>query len=172
MALEVDGRHTPLVLTGVQFPSRGEMNEGTGAIRLDLAAQTALGEAGEHQLCFRNDHMPDLGVSLANALVPAADTIKITKQQRDQLQHELRVNFGVLLSSDTRAWPRRTARFLLALCLALLLSQWKRLRSFFGAPSQPLSRMNIKSEWKGRFLIFRNLIVGMIFLSIFNWLQR
>ena len=121
VALEVDGRRTPLALTGVRFPSRREMNEGTGAIRLDLAAEAALGAASEHQLSFRNDHLPELGVYLVNALVPTTDAIKITGQQRDALQHVLQVDFRVL-SVDTRAWPRWTGVLLFGLCLALLLS--------------------------------------------------
>ena len=129
IALEVDGRRAPLALTGVQFPSRREMNEGIGAIRLTLAAEAALGLAGEHQLSFRNDHLPELGVYLANALVPTTEAIKITGQQRDALQHGLQVDFRVL-SADARAWPRWTGVLLFGLCLTLLLSQWKRLHGF------------------------------------------
>src|SRR6266550_1097659 len=72
IALEVDGRRTPLALMGIQFPSRREMNEGSGAIRLDLWAEGALGaisKGGEHQLSFRNGHLPKLSVYLVNALV-------------------------------------------------------------------------------------------------------
>jgi hypothetical protein len=32
--------------------------------------------AGEHRLSFRNDHLPEFSVYLANALVPATDAIK------------------------------------------------------------------------------------------------
>jgi nickel/cobalt transporter (NicO) family protein len=128
-ALEVDGRRTPLALAGVQFPSRREMNEGLGAIRLTLAAEAGLDATGEHQLAFRNDHLPELGVYLANPLVPTTDAIKITGQQRDELQYRLQVNFQVL-SADGRAWPRWAGVLLLGLCLALLLPLWKRLRSF------------------------------------------
>ena len=39
IALEVDGRRAPLALTGVEFPSRREMHDGSGAIRLDLRAE-------------------------------------------------------------------------------------------------------------------------------------
>jgi hypothetical protein len=92
-----------------------------------------LGAAGEHQLSFRNDHLPKLGVYLANALVPETDAIKITGQQHDALQHELQVNF-LVLSPDARAWPRRIGVLLFGLCLALLLTQWKRLRGFFAPP--------------------------------------
>jgi hypothetical protein len=127
IVLEVDGRRAPLALTGVQFPSRREMNEGNGAIRLDLAAVAALGTAGEHQLSFRNDHLPELGVYLANALVPTTEAIRITGQQRDALQHGLQVDFR-LLSANARAWPRWAGVLLLGVCLALLFPQWKRLR--------------------------------------------
>ncbi len=125
ISLEVDGRRAPLALTGVQFPSRREMSEGAGAIRLNLAAEADFGAAGEHQLTFRNNHMPELGVYLANALVPTTDAIKITGQQRDTLQHELRVDFRVIYAG-ARAWSRWTGVSLLSLCLALLFLRWKR----------------------------------------------
>lgn len=130
LALEVDGRRTPLALASVQFPARREMNEGIGALRLHLAAEAALGAAGEHRLAFRNDHLPELGVYLANALVPTTAAIKITGQQRDALQHELQIDFRVL-AADAHAWPRWTGVLLFGLCLALLLLQWQRLRSFW-----------------------------------------
>lgn len=136
VALEVDGRPAPLALTEVQFPSRREMNEGIGAIRLDLAAEAAMDVAGEHQLSFRNDHLPELGVYLANALVPTTEAIKISGQQRDALQHGLQVDFRVI-SADARAWPHWTgvllfglALLLFGLFLALLFSPGRRLRSF------------------------------------------
>lgn len=145
IAFEMDSQPTPLTLTGVQFPSRREMQEGIGAIRLNLATETALGSAGEHQISFRNDHFPELGVYLVNALVPAADAIKITRQQRDQLQHELRVDFGVL-PADTSVWPCRISLLVFILSLtALLLSQWKRLRRFLGAQSPHQVRIDVKS---------------------------
>ncbi|MBO0726028.1 MAG: hypothetical protein J2P52_10545 [Blastocatellia bacterium] len=129
VALEVDGRRTPLTLTGIQFPSRREMNEGVGAIRLDLAAEADFGAGGAHQLTFRNDHLPELGVYMANALVPTTDAIKITGQLRDALQRGLQVDFRAS-SADGRAWSRWTGVLLFGLCLALLLPRWKRLRRF------------------------------------------
>ena len=128
ITLEIDGRRAPLVLMGVRFPSRQAMNEGVGAIRLDLASEAALSTAGEHQISIRNEHLPELGVYMANALVPTTDAIKITGQQRDALQHGLRVDFRVL-SVDPRAWPRWTTVLLFGLCLTVLLPQWKRLRA-------------------------------------------
>jgi hypothetical protein len=94
LALEIDGRRVPLALTGVQFPARTEMSRGEGVIRLTLAAEAPL-SGGEHRLSFRNDHQPGLGVYLANVLVPANESIKVTQQKRDPLQHGLLVYFRV-----------------------------------------------------------------------------
>ena len=131
IALEMDGRRVPLALTGIQFPSRREMKEGVGAIRLDLAAEAALGTAGEHQLSFRNDHLPELGVYLVNALVPTTSEIKISGQTRDPLQREMRLSFHVtthVTPADTDGpWPW-TGVLMLCLCLVLLFPLWKRLR--------------------------------------------
>lgn len=128
ISLEVDGRHTPLELLNIQFPLRREMNEGNGAIRLTLAAASVIGTASEHQLSFRNDHLPEFGVYLANALVPSMEEIKITGQNRDALQHELQINFQAKPKA-THGWPRWTVVLILSLCLALLLPQLKRIRS-------------------------------------------
>jgi hypothetical protein len=129
IALEVDGRRAPLALTGIEFPSRREMNEGVGAIRLNLAAAAASSAAGGHQLFFRNDHLPELGAYMANALVPATDAIKITGQQRDELQQRLQVDFHVLPAAAS-ALPRWIVAALFGLCLALLFLLGKRLRGF------------------------------------------
>jgi nickel/cobalt transporter (NicO) family protein len=127
VALEVDGRRAPLALTGVQFPSRREMNEGVGAIRLGLAAEAALGAAGAHQLSFRNDHLPELGVYLVNALVPTTSEIKISGQARDPLQREMRLSFHGD-PADTRGLRPWTGVLMLGLCLALFFSRGKHLR--------------------------------------------
>ena len=119
IALEVDGRRAPLALTRVQFPARGEMSEGLGAIRLDLAAEAALGAVGEHQLSFRNDHLPELGVYLVNALAPTTNEIRIGEQARDPLQRELRLSFHVT-PSDTPGLRPWVGVLMLCLCLGLL----------------------------------------------------
>jgi hypothetical protein len=135
VTLEVDGRRAPLALKGIEFPSRREMNEGVGAIRFDLAAEADLGTAGEHRLSFRNDHLPELGAYLVNALFPATDVFKITGQQRDTLQHALRVDF-IATSPESPTWPRRLGVLLSALLLALLLTRWKRLRELLTTSTQ------------------------------------
>lgn len=135
-AFEVDGQRTPLTLAGVRFPSRFEMNEGNGAIRLSLAAKSAFGTAGKHQLFFRNDHFPEFGVYLANALVPATNEIKITGQERDAFQRGLRINFQATPSTthERQYW---IGFLLLGLCLALYFSA--RLPALYKLPRVPLA---------------------------------
>ena len=127
VALEVDGRRAALALKGVEFPSRREMKEGVGAIRLDLAAGADLSAAGGHRLSFRNEHLPELSVYLINALVPTTGEIKLGAQERDPLQREMRLSFRVN-PADTRVPPPWVRVFLLCLCLAPLYPLRKYLR--------------------------------------------
>lgn len=131
VALEVDGRRVPLTLTEREFPSRREMDEGVGAIRLDLTADAELSTAGEHRLSFRNDHLPELGVYLVNALVPSTSELKIDGQERDPLQREMRLSFRVT-PTGTRGPRLWMGVLMLCLCLVLLIPQWKRLRRVGG----------------------------------------
>jgi hypothetical protein len=129
LALEVDGRRAPLALIGIDFPSRSEMNQGIGAIRLDLAADAPLSAAGEHQLVFRNEHLPELGAYLVNALIPTSREIKIGGQERDPYQREMRLSFHV--NPTPAGGPRPWAVVLmLCVCLVLLFPQWKYLRRY------------------------------------------
>lgn len=118
---------TPLTLTDIQFPAQSEMREGLGTIRLTLEASATLSTAG--QLYFRNNHLPELGVYLVNALMPATNEIKINGQERDALQREMRLSFD-LTSVDTVRQRTWTVGVILILCLVLLVPGWKQLRSF------------------------------------------
>jgi len=124
LTLELDQRRLPLALTATQFPARSEMKEGVGVIRFDLAAPAVL-SAGDHQLAFRNNYLSELGVYQANALVPATESIKITAQERDAQQHELRLHVRVAASATSPVWP---GVLLGGACLTLLAGAWYRYR--------------------------------------------
>jgi hypothetical protein len=94
IVLEVDGRRQHLNLSRCEFPSFREMSSGLGVIRIEARAAWEP-TRGEHLLFYRNNHMPDLGAYLVNALVPATPKIEITTQQRDPLQREFRLGFKV-----------------------------------------------------------------------------
>jgi hypothetical protein len=85
--------------------------------RLRVAAATPSLSAGAHRLSFRNGHHPDIGVYLANALVPADDRVAVTGQQRDVDQRELVIAFELRADQPdaVRWWMLRGAGVLLAL---------------------------------------------------------
>ncbi len=94
MHLEVDGRALHLDLVSTQFPSFEDMRNGTGVIRIEARAAWA-SVPGRHSLFYQNNHRPDLGAYLVNALVPASSQIQITDQQRDFKQRAIRLEFRV-----------------------------------------------------------------------------
>ena len=87
----------PLKLTtiGAALPTIQEMRAGVGVIRLKASAPVEGLSAGNHVLSLTNNHLPTISVYLMNALVPKDSTIKITKQSRDELQKNSRLEFGV-----------------------------------------------------------------------------
>ena len=107
LSLELDNRPLPLTLTSLAFPSRAELKTGDSAIILAFSADTTFIPSTDHQLTFRNNHLPTLSVYNANTLIPT-DPIKITTQQRDPLQRELTVHFNTPPSTTAptpTAWP-------------------------------------------------------------------
>lgn len=92
VVLEVDGERRPVFLASEEFPSFQEMSAGIGVIRIEACAPWA-GLPGRHSLFFRNDHRPELGVYLVNALVPESPDIELAGQHRDTLQREFRLLF-------------------------------------------------------------------------------
>ena len=101
IVLEVDGKPGHLDLVSAHFPSFEEMNAGTGVIRIEAHARWT-GGAGQHSLFYRNNHMPELGAYLVNALVPAGPEIEILDQHRDPLQREFRLGFRVAVGDFRR----------------------------------------------------------------------
>jgi hypothetical protein len=105
MTLEIDGRSLPLEIVNRQFPSSESVMKGEGTVRLELAATTPALASGAHRLLFRNAHRPDIGVYLANALVPSSPHVTLSVQRRDINQRELSVDF--VLAGTSAEWLNR-----------------------------------------------------------------
>jgi len=102
--LEVDDHSLPLVLTGTRFPAEDAVLRGEGTIRLELSAAVPPLAAGAHRVFYRNDHHGNIGVYLANALVPENDRVAIGAQRRDGNQRELVIEYKL---HDEAARPFR-----------------------------------------------------------------
>lgn len=105
LTLELDNHPLPLTLTSVTFPSRAELKTGDAPILLALSADIPLSASTDHQLTFRNNHLPTLSVYNANPLLPTTTSIAISSQQRDPLQRELTIHFKTLPSTARPATP-------------------------------------------------------------------
>src|SRR5439155_22322881 len=58
-----------------------------------------------HSLSYQNNHRPDLGAYLVNALLPKNRDIEITEQHRDFLQRGIRLTFNVKSPVDRSTLP-------------------------------------------------------------------
>ncbi len=103
VSLEVDGKPCALKLVRATFPPRPEMQDGEGTIRLRAVAKVRRLRTGAHELIFRNQHLPEISVYLANALAPDTRIIHITRQARDERQQEYRLLFEVDSASSVHA---------------------------------------------------------------------
>ena len=101
LTLEVDGKPQSIKLVRATFPDRAEMEAGEGTIHLQVSANTSPLKPGQHELRFRNGHLPKLSVYLVNALVPKDKRIQIMRQDRDVPQREYRLSFEVKAVSTT-----------------------------------------------------------------------
>jgi hypothetical protein len=95
LSLDVDGIPLTARVTSSVLPPVAAVLAGEGTIRIQLAAPLPRMEAGAHHLRFRNGHRPDVGVYMANALVPANDRIAVTDQSRDADQRMIDVEYQV-----------------------------------------------------------------------------
>jgi len=81
--LDVDAAPISAALVSSAFPDVAALRGGEGPIRVVLLASLPPLGPGRHQIRYRNAHRADIGVYLANALVPASDRVAINGQQRD-----------------------------------------------------------------------------------------
>jgi hypothetical protein len=102
LQLEVDGQPLPLELIDHRFPTVQAIFKGEGTIQLQLAATVPSLPAGGHRVSYRNAHHPDIGVYLANALVPASARVAVLAQRRDAAQRELVVEYVLRGDAETR----------------------------------------------------------------------
>jgi len=91
----LDEKVLTLRLVDTSFPTLHEVKAGVGVIRIKADASIGKLSAGSHAFSLTNTHLPAISVYLVNALVPKDSAIKITKQTRDELQKDYRLEFGV-----------------------------------------------------------------------------
>ena len=104
LLLRLDDKVSALQLVEASFATVLEMQSGVGVIRLKASAQSNTLTAGKHSLYLTNAHLPLISVYLVNALTPKTPAVQITKQTRDELQKEYRLEFEIV--ADARRVSR------------------------------------------------------------------
>jgi hypothetical protein len=91
--MSVDGTSIRMQPAGLIFPEREMVRRGEGTIHLRYNAALPRLLDGEHHLVFQNRYRDDIGVYLANALLPDTDRIAVVAQRRDFTQRDLTIDF-------------------------------------------------------------------------------
>ncbi|HEY2435087.1 MAG TPA: hypothetical protein VGI12_20625 [Vicinamibacterales bacterium] len=141
-ALELDGR--PLARQLLEDRPAGEeaMTQGEGTLRLRWTAALPTLAAGTHRLRFINAHHTDIGVYLANVMVPSSSRVAITGQDRDIDQRHFTVEYEVRGGGGARPAILAAAigGVLAAAALAAPLVRRRRVRAPSLQPGAPVSR--------------------------------
>jgi hypothetical protein len=91
--LEIDGRPLRLQLTDSRAAAVGAMHDGVGTFQVRWTAALPALPPGAHQVRFSNTYHADIGVYLANVLVPSSDRVLVTGQDRDADQRTLTISY-------------------------------------------------------------------------------
>jgi hypothetical protein len=95
LRLELDGKQMSLKLSRLSFPPYVDLGGGEGVIHLLAVAKIPRLTPAQHEVVFRNNHLPNISVYLVNALLPGSRGITITRQMRDELQKVYCLEFQV-----------------------------------------------------------------------------
>jgi hypothetical protein len=127
IALEVDGIPLRVELVESTFPTFDSVRQGEGTTRIQAAASMPRLADGLHHLRYRNAYRTDIGVYLANALVPASDRVMVAAQRRDINQRDLVIDY--MLSGQPAPTARRSLSVGVAGALILIANVWWRTRT-------------------------------------------
>jgi hypothetical protein len=127
IALDVDGIPLRVELVDSTFPTFDSVRKGEGTTRIQAAASMPRLADGLHHLRYRNTYRSDIGVYLANALVPASDRVIVAAQRRDLYQRDLVIDYQ--LSGQPASTARRGLSVGVAGALILIANLWWRTRT-------------------------------------------
>jgi hypothetical protein len=109
VALDVDGIPIRLELARSAFPAVADVRIGEGTMRVEAATQLPRLVEGVHHLHYRNSYRSEIGVYLANALVPTSARVAVTAQRRDRDQRDLIIDYVLEPEASARTELRVSA---------------------------------------------------------------
>ncbi len=127
IALDVDGIPLRVELVESTFPTFDTVRKGEGTTGIQATASMPRLDDGLHHLRYRNAYRSDIGVYLANALVPASDRVIVAAQRRDVNQRDLVIDY--MLSGQRTPTARRGLSVGVAGAIILIANVWWRTRT-------------------------------------------
>lgn len=106
VSMKIDGSRLTLRLVSSKFAGVQDLQEGRGAIQLDLEAAVPPG-GPDRTLAFENHHLRKIGVYLVNGLVPTDRDIRYRLQSRNYEQSSYRLEYvqaGVAPNASWVSW--------------------------------------------------------------------
>ncbi len=101
LTLRLDGQFLQLRLESSEFDTPAELRSGSGIIKLAFSAAIKNAQPGTHQLVYENRHLSAISVYLFNATQPELPAVRITRQQRNDMQSMGEIDF--VLASVSKA---------------------------------------------------------------------
>jgi hypothetical protein len=92
VSLSIDGVPLQPTVVSVRFSSIDRLQEGLGAIQIELTAELAAGSS-DRTLVFENHHRKAISAYLMNSLVPRDRNLRIVAQDRSEDQSVYRLEF-------------------------------------------------------------------------------
>ncbi len=129
LTVQVDGQPVKLSITRIDMPAYLTIQAGYGTIRVFTQSAWVSSQTGTHAIYYRNDYAPTGSAYQVNAFVENGAAITLGKQNRDELQQSLSLDYAVGGAAVDSAGPAAVggtsqAQQLLAYLYAPALSPW------------------------------------------------
>ena len=95
VVLQVDGEPLPLTVSKLELPAYLNLQAGYGTIRVFTTAALPADMTGAHQLAYQNNHAPAGSLYQVNALLDKAGMVTLGKQNRDELQQSMTMDYVI-----------------------------------------------------------------------------
>lgn len=95
LAFQIDGTALRLEPAKLEFPTVLDLRAGIGVIRFQLGIDLPPDHRGPHRLFYENNHLPDVGLYVVNALSDDPQWVDIARQERSLDQRSVELDYVV-----------------------------------------------------------------------------
>src|SRR5690349_558862 len=130
--LQLDGKALTLAVTEIDMPDYLTIQSGYGTIRVFTVSNLTDNMTGTHKIYYKNNYAPTGSAYQVNAFVDKDAAITLGKQNRDQIQQSMTMDFSMGDAAPTIATPAATE------ALSTLTGTSSRTESLLGYLSEPV----------------------------------